>query len=123
MHYFYRQIGWIALSMPVMIFISMQPRERLKRLSLIGAVICVGALALVPWLGAEVNGAKRWLNLGVGQFQPSEFLKPFFVISLAWLLSLREQDKSLPIFTLSAPCAARLKKSNKKRIRFIVPPC
>jgi len=102
LYYFYRQIGWIALSMPVMIFISMQPRERLKRLSLVGAVICVGALALVPWLGAEVNGAKRWLNLGVGQFQPSEFLKPFFVISLAWLLSLREQDKSLPIFTLSA---------------------
>jgi len=102
LYYFYRQIAWIALSMPVMIAISMQPRERLRRLSLAGALICMVALALVPWLGAEVNGAKRWLNLGVGQFQPSEFLKPFFVISLAWLLSLREQDKSLPIFTLSA---------------------
>jgi cell division protein FtsW len=102
LHYFYRQIAWIALSMPVMIAISMQPRDRLRRLSLIGGVICLVALALVPWLGAEVNGAKRWLNLGVGQFQPSEFLKPFFVISLAWLLSLRETDKTLPIFTLSA---------------------
>ena len=102
LYYFYRQIAWIAMSMPVMIAISMQPRERLKRLSLVGAVICLGALALVPWLGAEVNGAKRWLSLGIGQFQPSEFLKPFFVISLAWLLSLRERDKSLPIFTLSA---------------------
>jgi cell division protein FtsW len=49
-----------------------------------------------------VNGAKRWFNLGVGLFQPSEFLKPFFVVSMAWLLSLRETDKSLPIFTLSA---------------------
>ena len=102
LHYFYRQIGWIALSLPVMIAISMQPRERLRRLSLIGALICLVALALVPWLGAEVNGAKRWLNLGVGQFQPSEFLKPFFVVAMAWLLSLRESDKSLPIFTLSA---------------------
>jgi len=85
-----------------MIAISMQPRERLRRLSLIGALVCLVALALVPMLGAEVNGAKRWLNLGVGQFQPSEFLKPFFVVSTAWLLSLREADKSLPIFTLSA---------------------
>jgi cell division protein FtsW len=102
LHYFYRQIGWIALSMPVMIAISMQPRERLRRLSLVGALVCLVALALVPVLGAEVNGAKRWLNLGVGQFQPSEFLKPFFVVSMAWLLSLREQDKSLPIFTISA---------------------
>ncbi|MFL6789157.1 MAG: FtsW/RodA/SpoVE family cell cycle protein [Sphingomicrobium sp.] len=102
LHYFYRQIAWITLSMPVMIAISMQPRGRLKRLSVIGALICIAALALVPWLGAEVNGAKRWLNLGLGQFQPSEFLKPFFVVSMAWLLSLRENDKSLPIFTLSA---------------------
>jgi len=102
LHYFYRQIAWIALSMPVMIAISMQPRDRLRRLSLIGAVVCVVALALVPWLGAEVNGAKRWLNLGIGQFQPSEFLKPFFVVAMAWLLSLRETDKSLPIFTISA---------------------
>lgn len=102
LHYFYRQIAWIIISLPVMVAISMQPRDRLRRLSLVGAVVCIVALALVPWLGAEVNGAKRWLNLGVGQFQPSEFLKPFFVVSMAWLLSLRETDKSLPIFTLSA---------------------
>jgi len=102
LYYFYRQIIWIGLSMPVMIAISMQPRSRLRRLSLFGAVICVAALALVPWFGTEVNGAKRWFNLGIGLFQPSEFLKPFFVVSMAWLLSLRETDKSLPIFTLSA---------------------
>lgn len=102
LYYFYRQIIWIGLSLPVMIAISMQPRDRLKRLSLIGALVCLSALALVPWLGTEVNGAKRWFNLGIGLFQPSEFLKPFFVVSMAWLLSLRETDKSLPIFTFSA---------------------
>ena len=102
LYYFYRQIAWIALSMPVMIAISMQPRDRLRRLSLVGALFCMVALALVPWLGTEVNGAKRWFNLGIGLFQPSEFLKPFFVVSMAWLLSIKETDKSLPIFTLSA---------------------
>jgi cell division protein FtsW len=102
LYYFYRQIAWIALSMPVMIVISMLPRDRLRRLSVIGAIVCTIALALVPMFGEEVNGAKRWLNLGIGQFQPSEFLKPFFVVSMAWLLSLKESDKTLPIFTLSA---------------------
>ena len=102
LHYFYRQIAWIALSMPVMITISMMTRERLRRLCLIGAGLCMVALVLVPVVGPEVNGARRWLNLGVGQFQPSEFLKPLFVVSMAWLLSLREMDKSLPVFTLSA---------------------
>jgi cell division protein FtsW len=102
LYYFYRQIAWIALSMPVMIVISMLPRDRLRRLSLVGALVCTVALALVPMFGEEANGAKRWLNLGIGQFQPSEFLKPFFVVSMAWLLSLKESDKTLPIFTLSA---------------------
>src|SRR6058998_2820358 len=48
----------------------------------------------VPIIGPEVNGARRWVNFGFGQVQPSEFLKPFFVVSMAWLLSLREADKS-----------------------------
>ena len=102
LYYFYRQIGWIGLSLPVMIGISAMSRERLRRLSLIGAGLCVVALVLVPIFGPEVNGAKRWLNFGFGQIQPSEFLKPFFVVALAWLLSLRDSDKTLPIFTLSA---------------------
>ncbi len=102
LYYFYRQIGWIGLSLPVMVIISMLPRDRLRRISLIGALLCVGAMVLVPIFGPEVNGAQRWLNFGLGQVQPSEFLKPLFVVAMAWLLSLRERDKSLPVFALSA---------------------
>jgi len=102
LHYFYRQILWIGLSMPVMILISMQKRERLRRLSLLGAVFCVTALALVPWLGTVVNGAKRWYDLGFGLFQPSEFLKPFFVVALAWLLSFATGERKTILFAASA---------------------
>jgi cell division protein FtsW len=101
LYYFYRQIFWIALSVPVMIAISMMPRERAKRFSIVGAVIFLSALMLVPVIGAEVNGAKRWIGVGFTQFQPSEFLKPFFVVTMAWLLSLQEKDKSLPVFWFS----------------------
>ena len=102
LHYFYRQIVWIAVGLPVMIGISMMPRDRAKRLSLAGAAFFFVLLVFVPVLGPEVNGATRWIDIGIGQIQPSEFLKPFFVIAMAWLLSLREQDKSLPVFWLSA---------------------
>jgi cell division protein FtsW len=102
LHYFYRQIAWIALGIPVMIAISMMPRERARRLSLAGAAFFFVLLIFVPVVGPEVNGAKRWINFGLGQVQPSEFLKPFFVVAMAWLLSLREGDKSLPVFALSA---------------------
>jgi cell division protein FtsW len=85
-----------------MIAISMMPRERARRLSLFGAAFFFVLLIFVPVLGPEVNGAKRWINIGVGQLQPSEFLKPFFVVGMAWLLSLKDGDKSLPVYPLSA---------------------
>lgn len=102
LHYFYRQIVWIGVGLPVMIAISMMSRERAKRISLAGAAFFFVLLIFVPILGPEVNGATRWIDIGVGQLQPSEFLKPFFVVAMAWLLSLREQDKTLPVFWLSA---------------------
>ena len=102
LHYFYRQIVWIAVGIPVMIGISMMGREKAKRISLGGAALFFTLLIFVPVLGPEVNGATRWIDIGIGQLQPSEFLKPLFVVAMAWLLSLRELDKSLPIFPMSA---------------------
>ena len=102
LYYFWRQLAWIAIGLPVMIGISMMPRDSARRVSLFGAAFFFVLLIFVPVLGPEVNGAKRWINFGVGQVQPSEFLKPFFVVSMAWLLSLRESDKSLPVYWMSA---------------------
>jgi cell division protein FtsW len=56
----------------------------------------LAALLLVPLIGTQVNGARRWLNLGIS-LQPSEFLKPAFAISLAWILSWRVRDHNLPV--------------------------
>ncbi|HET9810389.1 MAG TPA: putative peptidoglycan glycosyltransferase FtsW [Sphingomicrobium sp.] len=107
LYYFYRQLVWIALGLPVMIGISMLTRDRARRLSLFGAGFFFVMLIFVPILGPEVNGARRWIEMGVGQLQPSEFLKPFYVVAMAWLLSLRSTDNSLPVFALSSlPVAA-----------------
>ena len=92
LYYFYRQIAWIGIGVPVMIAISMMPKDRARRLSLFGAGFFLILLIFVPIIGPQVNGARRWINIGVGQLQPSEFLKPFYVVSMAWLLSLRESD-------------------------------
>ena len=102
LYYLWRQLAWIALGIPVMIGISMMPRERARRLSLIAAAFFLALLMFVPIVGPEHNGARRWIEFGLGQVQPSEFLKPFFVVAMAWLLSLRETDKSLPVFWMSA---------------------
>jgi len=106
LHYFWRQLVWIALALPVMIGVSMLPREVAKRWALGGASFFIVMLIFVPVLGPEINGAQRWIGVGFAQFQPSEFLKPCFAVALAWLLSLREQDKTLPVFWLSAVLTA-----------------
>jgi cell division protein FtsW len=108
LNFFYKQIFWISVSLPVMIGISMLARERARRFSLFGAGFFFMLLIFVPILGPEINGARRWIEIGVGQLQPSEFLKPFFVVALAWLLSLKESDRSLPVFTLSALVTATI---------------
>src|SRR6476646_3145062 len=102
LYYFWRQLAWIAVGIPVMIAISMIPRDRAKQLSLIGAAFFFALLIFVPIVGPEHTGARRWIEFGLGQVQPSEFLKPFFVVAMAWLLSLKDSDKSLPVYTISA---------------------
>ena len=102
LHYFYRQMMWIVLAVPVMVAVSMLPKTMARRLCLGGAAFFTVLLVFVPLIGAEVNGAKRWIGVGFAQFQPSEFLKPLFIVSIAWILSLKEKDKSLPVVPLSA---------------------
>ena len=102
LHYFYRQLIWIVLAVPVMVGVSMLPREKARRMCLIGTLVFTALLFLVPMFGVEVNGARRWLGVGFTQFQPSEFLKPMFIVALAWLHSLKNQDEGLPVVPLSA---------------------
>jgi cell division protein FtsW len=85
-----------------MFVISMLPRAQARRLAVGLALLFALMLALVPLIGTNVNGATRWLGGGAFRFQPSEFLKPFFVVGIAWLLSLRARDPSLPVIPLSA---------------------
>jgi len=101
LHYLYRQIIWIALAVPVMIAVSMLAKPSARRLSILGAAVFTILLFLVPIIGFEVNGAQRWLDVGFTQLQPSEFLKPMFIVTVAWLLSLKDKDKSLPVVPLT----------------------
>lgn len=101
LHYFWKQLIWVALGFPTMIVVSMMPQHLARRAGLVLACIFFLALAAVPLIGIETNGARRWLGVGNAQFQPSEFLKPVYVVAMAWLLSLRAQDASLPVIPLS----------------------
>ncbi|MEZ0497473.1 putative lipid II flippase FtsW [Sphingomonas sp. IW22] len=101
MYYFWRQALWVVVSIPVLLVVSMMPTLVARRFALAGAAFMLLMLAIVPFVGDEVNGARRWIGLGVMNFQPSEFLKPFFIVTTAWVLSLRARDPDLPLFAIT----------------------
>lgn len=97
LYFFYRQLGWIAIALPLMFVVSMYPREQARRLGIAAFGLFFVLLLLVPLLGKEVNGAQRWIGYGAASLQPSEFLKPFYAITMAWVLSWRLKDPTLPV--------------------------
>jgi len=102
LYFFYRQLMWVVVGVPIMLVVSMYPREQARRFAVFGFCVFFVLLALVPMLGREVNGAQRWIGPGFAGLQPSEFLKPFFAVMMAWIISWRLKDPSLPVLILTS---------------------
>ena len=99
LHFFYMHVRWQLVGLVAMIGASMLPRDMARRAGILLGFAMLVALMLVPVMGFTVNGAKRWLNLGMS-LQPSEFLKPAFAIGMAWILSWRVRDPNLPVIEI-----------------------
>ncbi len=100
LHFLQRQLVWVAAGIPLMLAVSMLTKDAARRVAMAGFVLFLVLLALVPVIGAEKNGAMRWIQLPGFQLQPIEFLKPFFIVTTAWLFALRFEDRSLPVLPL-----------------------
>ncbi|MWV27391.1 FtsW/RodA/SpoVE family cell cycle protein [Aurantiacibacter rhizosphaerae] len=100
LYFFWAHIRWQALGLLVLIGTSLLPRELMRRGAIVMAGFMLLLLFLVPFVGYEVNGAKRWIRFGMG-VQPSEFLKPAFAVTLAWILSWKLRDPKLPVIGIS----------------------
>ena len=100
LHFFALHLRWQLLGLITMFVTSLLPRDAARRAGILLGFAMLVALMLVPVIGTSVNGAKRWLNLGIS-LQPSEFLKPAFAIILAWILSWRLRDPRLPVMTIT----------------------
>jgi cell division protein FtsW len=70
--------------------------KQIRRASLVIFLVGIGLMILILFLGPEVKGAKRWLELGTFSLQPSEFVKPAFVVLTAWLFNESQKRKDVP---------------------------
>ncbi|MDB4232955.1 FtsW/RodA/SpoVE family cell cycle protein [Candidatus Pelagibacter sp.] len=85
--FFFKHLTYISIGMIVLIFFSLLSRKGLFKISIYLFFVSLFLLFLVPVLGVEVKGSKRWLNLFFQlRFQPIELVKPFIIIFIATIL-------------------------------------
>lgn len=87
-HYVERQLFFGSAAMIVLLMLTLLSPAQVRRFGVVLFAVALVALMLLPIFGTDFGkGATRWYSLGFGSFQPSEFLKPGYVIISAWLLA------------------------------------
>ena len=85
-YYFIRQLLFAALGTAAMIFASRLPMGFYKRFSIPLLIAAIVLLMLVPIIGTNANGAKRWIGIGSLTLQPSEIAKISVILSFAVII-------------------------------------
>lgn len=94
LYYLLRQLIYVGIGLVAaycVLHIPLVFWEKTGPYFLVGAIALLVAV-LVPGIGLQVNGSTRWINLGVANLQPSEFVKLFFVVYLAGYLVRRKKE-------------------------------
>lgn len=100
-----RHVVFQLIGLALMIGLSFLGREDARRVGILAFAFMLALLVLVPFIGVEKNGSRRWLEIGMS-LQPSEFLKPGFAVVLAWILSWRLRDPQLPVLAFASAILA-----------------
>ena len=101
-HFFERQLAYMAPAAMILILTSFldERSTRWVSLAVLGAGLALMALTIL--VGPEVKGAHRWINIGPLTLQPSELVKPSFVVIAAWLLSEKAKRPDMPGLALAS---------------------
>ncbi len=89
--FFFKHLIFVFLGIVIIFFFSSINEKNLFRISPIIFIISVFFLILVPFIGIEVKGSKRWIDLFIlPRFQPIEIVKPFLIIFISSILSAQK---------------------------------
>jgi cell division protein FtsW len=95
-HFATRQIIFTIPALGVMLAVSFLNARQIRRLAVIMLCLMLVLMVAVLYIGVEVKGARRWVSLAGLSIQPSEFLKPAFVVICAWLFAEHKRQPDIP---------------------------
>jgi rod shape determining protein RodA len=96
------QLGNLAVALVAMWIIAQVSPQAMMRFAVPAYVIGLALLVAVALFGDVVNGARRWLHVGVTRFQPSEMMKLALPLMLAWYFHKHETTLKLRDFAMAA---------------------
>ncbi len=100
-YFILRHLFYLVPTLALILGFSIMTPRALRRTAILFFLITLAMLALVPVMGSELNGARRWISLGGFSLQPSEFIKPCFAVVAAWLFASQHRDRSFPGYMTS----------------------
>ena len=95
-HFAQRQLLYLSPAIAALIVTSMMSPRGVRRIALIGFVGALALMVATLLFGAEVKGATRWLSIAGVSVQPSEFIKPFFAVTAAWMFAAQKDQAGIP---------------------------
>lgn len=101
-HFVNRQVIYLVPALAIMVAVSFLSLRHVRRLALLTYIVGMALVGLALRYGPEIKGAHRWISVGGIGIQPSEFVKPAFVVLVAWALSEGARRNGMPGGTLAA---------------------
>jgi cell division protein FtsW len=95
-HFINRQVIFLAPALALMVATSFLSPRYVRRAALLVFVLALSLVIATLYIGPEIKGARRWLSIGGLALQPSEFLKPAFVVLAAWCFSEGSRQSEMP---------------------------
>ncbi len=95
-HFVYRQLFFFMPAVATIIGVSLLDVRQVRRLAALVFVTAFTLMILTLLIGPEVKGAHRWLQIGPLAIQPSEFVKPSFVVLAAWMFAEAQRTPGFP---------------------------
>ncbi len=96
-----RHVLYLIPAIGIMVATSFLPPRQIRRIALVIFILSFAFVVATLFFGAEVKGARRWIVLLGINIQPSEFLKPAFVILISWLFAELSRKSDVPATTFS----------------------
>jgi len=95
-HFVKRHAAFLIPAIATMIGISFLTPRQVRRTAVILLIVSLALMLFALFFGVEVKGSRRWINVASLSIQPSEFMKPAFVIVCAWLFAEHARQPEIP---------------------------